>query len=222
MQLVNGAVLIGGSIWVLSEAIPRLSSPEMPHAEGMIVLAIFGIAVNGFAAYKLSHGKSLNERVLNWHLLEDVLGWAAVLLVAVVLTFVDLPVLDPLLSIGFTLFILFNVTKTLIDTVKVFLQATPDTKVRQDIINDLKSLDNINSVHHVHVWSLDGANHVLTAHLELKQAIDNLEQKIVKQDISKVLQRYNLSHTTIELELPDEDCRDGEATLSKKSSATHS
>ena len=177
MQLVNGAVLIGGSIWVLSEAIPRLSSPEMPHAEGMIVLAIFGIAVNGFAAYKLSHGKSLNERVLNWHLLEDVLGWAAVLLVAVVLTFVDLPVLDPLLSIGFTLFILFNVTKTLIDTVKVFLQATPDTKVRQDIINDLKSLDNINSVHHVHVWSLDGANHVLTAHLELKQAIDNLEQK---------------------------------------------
>lgn len=222
MQLVNGAVLIGGSIWVLSEAIPRLSSPEMPHAEGMIVLAIFGIAVNGFAAYKLSHGKSLNERVLNWHLLEDVLGWAAVLLVAVVLTFVDLPVLDPLLSIGFTLFILFNVTKTLIDTVKVFLQATPDTKVRQDIINDLKSLDNINSVHHVHVWSLDGANHVLTAHLELKQAIDNLEQKIVKQDISKVLQRYNLSHTTIELELPDEDCRDGEATLSKKSSPTHS
>lgn len=220
--LVNGAVLIGGSIWVLTEAIPRLSNPEMPHAQGMIVLAIFGIAVNGFAAYKLSHGKSLNERVLNWHLLEDVLGWVAVLLVAVVLTFVDLPVLDPLLSIGFTLFILFNVTKTLIDTVRVFLQATPDTKVRQDIISDLKSLDNIKSVHHVHVWSLDGANHVLTAHLELKQAIDNLEQKIVKQDISKILQRYNLSHTTIELELPDEDCRDSEATLSKKSSPTHS
>lgn len=124
--LVNGAVLIGGSIWVLSEAIPRLSDPEMPHAQGMIVLAIFGIAVNGFAAYKLSHGKSLNERVLNWHLLEDVLGWVAVLLVAVVLSFVDLPVLDPLLSIGFTLFILFNVTKTLIDTIKIFLQATPD------------------------------------------------------------------------------------------------
>ena len=220
--LVNGAVLIGGSIWVLSEAIPRLSNPEMPHAQGMIVLALFGIAVNGFAAYKLSRGKSLNERVLNWHLLEDVLGWVAVLLVAVVLTFVHLPVLDPLLSIGFTLFILFNVTKTIIDTVKVFLQATPDTKVRQDIINDLKSLENIKSVHHVHVWSLDGANHVLTAHLELEQAIDNLAQKAVKQDIARVLQRYNLSHTTIELELPDENCRGGEATLSKRASPTHS
>jgi len=213
--LVNGAVLIGGSIWVLSEAIPRLSDPEMPHAQGMIVLAIFGIAVNGFAAYKLSHGKSLNERVLNWHLLEDVLGWVAVLLVAVVLSFVDLPVLDPLLSIGFTLFILFNVTKTLIDTIKIFLQATPDTKVRQDIISDLKSLEKIRSVHHVHIWSLDGANDVLTAHLELEKAISDLGQQELKREISRTLQRYDLSHTTIELEFPDEDCRDSEATSTK-------
>ena len=120
--LVNGAVLIGGSVWVLSEAIPRLSKPEMPHTEGMILLALFGVAVNGFAAYKLSHGKSLNERILNWHLLEDVLGWVAVLLIALVLTFIELPILDPLLSIGFTLFILFNVAKSVIDTIKVFFR----------------------------------------------------------------------------------------------------
>lgn len=212
--LVNGAVLIGGSIWVLSEAIPRLSNPEMPHAQGMIILAIFGIAVNGFAAYKLSHGKSLNERILNWHLLEDVLGWVAVLIVAIVLIFVDLPVLDPLLSIGFTLFILFNVTKTLKETVDIFLQATPDIKIRQNIIKDLDSLGSIKSLHHVHVWSLDGENHVFTAHLELKQPIGYLEQKTVKRDIEEALRGYNLSHTTIELELPDEDCRDGKAFAS--------
>lgn len=206
--LVNGAVLIGGSIWVLSEAIPRLSNPEMPHAQGMILLSIFGIAVNGFAAYKLSHGKSLNERVLNWHLLEDVLGWVAVLLIAIVLIFVELPILDPLLSIGFTLFILFNVIRTLIETIKVFLQATPNPKIRQEIIKDLKSLENIKSVHHVHVWSLDGANHVLTAHLELEQAVGHLAQKEVKQEISRILHRHDLSHTTIELEFPDEACRD--------------
>ena len=157
---------------------------------------------------------------MNWHLLEDVLGWVAVLLVAVVLSFVDLPVLDPLLSIGFTLFILFNVTKTLIDTIKIFLQATPDTKVRQDIISDLKSLENIRSVHHVHVWSLDGANHVLTAHLELEKAISDLGQQELKQEISRTLQRYDLSHTTIELELPDEDCRDSEATSTKTTCPT--
>ena len=78
--LINGFVLIVGSIWVLREALPRLFDPQLPDAVGMLWLAILGVTVNGFAAYKLSHGKTLNARVLNWHLLEDVLGWVAVLI----------------------------------------------------------------------------------------------------------------------------------------------
>ncbi len=81
--LMNGAVLILGSVWILIESFPRLISPEMPDAQGMLWLAILGVIVNGFAAYKLSDGKTLNERVLNWHLIEDVLGWGAVLVVAI-------------------------------------------------------------------------------------------------------------------------------------------
>ena len=96
----------------------------MPVADGMIALAVVGITVNGFAAYKLSEGKTLNERVINWHLLEDVLGWVAVLIVGIVLLFVDWPILDPLLSIGFTLFILVNMLRNLWATLKLFIQAT--------------------------------------------------------------------------------------------------
>ena len=103
----------------------------MPETEGMIALAILGVLVNGFAAYKLQGGKSLNEKVLNWHLLEDVLGWVAVLIVAIVMQFKDWPVLDPVLSIGFTLFILFNVIRNLISTVKLFFQASPDNDLLQ-------------------------------------------------------------------------------------------
>jgi cobalt-zinc-cadmium efflux system protein len=206
--LINGAVLVGGSIWVLSMAIPRLLEPEMPHAEGMIALSIFGIAVNGFAAYKLSAGTTLNERVLNWHLIEDVLGWVAVLIVAIILLFVDMPILDPLLSIGFTLFILFNVVKVLQATIKVFLQATPDTATRLNIIKDLKSLTYVCDVHHLHLWSLDGSEHVLTAHLGLDHAVDASTQATIKAEIATLLAPYDLSQTTIELEFPDESCRD--------------
>ena len=206
--LTNGAVLIGGSIWVLSESLPRLAKSEMPDAQGMILLSIFGVAVNGFAAYKLSRGKSLNERVLNWHLLEDVLGWFAVLIVATVLLFVELPILDPVLSIGFTLFILFNVAKNLAETIKLFLQATPDKRIRAKIIDDLRSLPNVCDAHHVHLWSLDGNNHVLTAHLVLDKAIDQLPQAKIKNEIATLLLPYDLSHTTIELEFPGEFCRD--------------
>ncbi len=208
--LINGVVLVSGSIWVLSEAIPRLSNPEMPNAQGMILLSMFGVTVNGFAAYKLSQGKSLNERILNWHLLEDVLGWIAVLIVAIVLLFVEFPILDPVLSIGFTLFILFNVTKNLTETIKVFLQATPDEATRNRIINDLSSPKYISDVHHVHLWSLDGNKHVLTAHLILDKAVHQSEQARIKNEISTLLIPYELSHTTIELEFPDEHCRDKE------------
>lgn len=206
--LTNGAILVGGSIWILSEALPRLAKPEMPDAQGMILLAIFGVAVNGFAAYKLSQGETLNERVLNWHLLEDVLGWLAILIVATVLLFLDLPILDPLISIAFTLFILFNVGKNLFETIKLFLQATPDKRIQSDIINDLTSLSSINTIHHVHLWSLDGSNHVLTAHLVLYKPMDTLTQTKLKDEIATILLPYNLSHTTIELEFPDEFCRD--------------
>ncbi|MFD2230160.1 cation diffusion facilitator family transporter [Alkalimarinus sediminis] len=206
--LVNGAVLVAGSTWVLFEAVPRLANPEMPHAQGMFGLAILGVVVNGYAAYKLSDGKTLNERVLNWHLMEDVLGWVAVLIVSVVLMFVDWPILDPLLSIAFTLFILINVMRTLKETVKLFLQATPDQALREKIYQQLLALEQVAEVHHFHLWSLDGESHVLTAHLVLSQPLDNGLQAAVKLDLAKGLEPYRIAHTTIEFEQPEESCRD--------------
>ncbi len=206
--LINGAVLVAGSLWVLTEAIPRLAAPEMPHAEGMLGLAILGVVVNGYAAYKLSDGKTLNERVLNWHLLEDVLGWVAVLIVSVVLMYVDWPILDPLLSIAFTLFILINVMRSLKATIKLFLQATPDQALREQIYQQLLSVEQVATVHHLHLWSLDGEHHVLTAHLVLNQCVDNAVQQQVKLEIAEGLRSYQLAHTTIEFEQPTERCRD--------------
>lgn len=208
---INAIVLIAGSAWVLIEAIPRLWNPEMPIAEGMIGLAILGIAVNGFAAYKLSAGKSLNERIINWHLMEDVLGWVAVLIVGIVLHFANWPILDPLLSIAFTLFILFNVIRNLYETARLFFQAAPDNGTVTDVITTLKQLPNVVDVHHVHFWSLDGEHHVLTAHLVLDDDIDTAARRDLKTQIDQVLAPYQLSHTTIELELPGEWCRDDKA-----------
>jgi len=208
--LINGAVLVAGSLWVLTEALPRLANPEMPNAAGMLGLAVLGVGVNGYAAYKLSHGKTLNERVLNWHLLEDVLGWAAVLIVAAILLFVDWPILDPILSIGFTLFILFNVAKNLLLTVRLFLQAVPDKVMRKEIYHQLSSLESVQEIHHLHLWSLDGDRHVLTAHLVLAQSIDQAAQANIKMAIANRLNGYDLAHTTIEFEFPNESCRDAE------------
>ncbi|MEQ3701344.1 cation diffusion facilitator family transporter [Thalassolituus sp.] len=206
--LINGLVLIAGSVWVLSVSIPRLADPVMPVTEGMLALALLGVTVNGFAAYRLSKGSSLNEKVLNWHLLEDVLGWVAVLIVSVVLQFVEWPILDPLLSIIFTLFILVNVLRNLWTTAKLFFQAVPDKQMVEQIEASLLALDGVQSIHHLHLWSLDGEHHVLTAHVRVTPLSDLAEYSRLKTTISTILASQDLSHTTIEIELSEEQCRD--------------
>ena len=205
---LNGLILLAGSAWVLNEAFNRLNNPIMPVTEGMFLLAILGVCVNGYAAYRLSKGNTLNERVLNWHLIEDVLGWCAVLILSIVLHFFHWPILDPLLSIAFTLFILVNVARMLWSTAKLFFQAVPDTQLLHDVRQTLLSLPGTQAVHHLHLWSLDGEKHVLTAHIVVQADTSITDYQNIKADLQIALAQFNLSHTTIEIELSQEDCRD--------------
>lgn len=212
--LINGVVLIGGSIWVLVQAIPRLFDPIMPAVEGMVTLAVLGVVVNGFAAYKLSAGQTLNEKVLNLHLLEDVFGWVAVLIVSIVLMFAEVPILDPLLAAGFTLYILFNVVKNTTVAVKLFLQAVPETGLIEKVREELLLLQPIISIHHEHAWSLDGESTVYTAHLVMDSPMEWADQLELKKNVARILDQFGFIHTTIELEFRDENCRDISANKS--------
>lgn len=185
--LINGVVLIGGSVLVLGMAVPRLFEPQQPHAAGMLWLALLGVVVNGYAAYKLSRGKTFNERVLNWHLLEDVLGWVAVLIVAVTLLFVDWPILDPLLSITFTLFILINVVRNTLAAGALLMQGAPDRALHEGVLDIFLGIEHVKAAHHVHIWSLDGESHVLTAHLQLDEQVDSGRLISIKQEIARLI-----------------------------------
>ena len=205
--LINSLVLIGGSVYVITEAVGRILEPEHSDAQGMIIFAIVGVLVNGYAAWKLSGGKSLNERVVSWHLLEDVLGWVAVLIVAIVLQFKDIHYLDPALSLLITAYVLWNVIGRLKETLFIFLQGVPDDINLSEIEAKLLNIELVDSLHHTHIWSLDGEHHVLSSHLKLKH-IDNFGQILaVKEAAKAVLQSYPFSHHTLETELDTETCR---------------
>ncbi|MFC6860115.1 cation diffusion facilitator family transporter [Zunongwangia atlantica] len=204
--LINSIVLIAGSVYVISEAIERLFDPQPSDAQGMIVFAIVGVLVNGFAAWKLSGGTSLNEKAVSWHLLEDVLGWVAVLIVAIVLNFTDNQYLDPALSLLITLYILYNVILRLKETLYIFLQGVPKEIKPEKIKKDILKINNIDSLHHMHVWSLEGEHHVFTSHIKLKNITDFQELLEVKKQIKEVLKAYHFDHYTIETELDNESC----------------
>jgi len=204
--LINSLVLVTGSIIVIREAIGRLFHPQHSDASGMIVLAMIGIAVNGYAAWKAGQGKSLNERVVSWHLVEDVLGWIAVLVVSIVLFFKDIHYLDPALSLLITLYVLWNVVRRLKDTLNVFLQGRADDIDLEKVKSELLRVDHVESLHHVHLWSLDGEHQVFSAHLVLDNISDYRQIMQVKRDVNDKLKPYDLYDITVEIELDEGTC----------------
>ena len=205
----NTLVLVLGSIIVLTEAIPRLFQPERPNATGMLLFALVGVTVNGVAAWRLRGRESLNTKVAAWHLVEDVLGWIAVLIVSVTLMFVDLPVLDPILSVVITTYILFNVVRHVRQTFLLFLQAVPDDVDLTELERRLGALEHVLSIHHTHVWSMDGAHHVLTAHVVVDSQTDRDALAALRADVAQLCKEYRFAHTTVEIEWGDDECRMG-------------
>lgn len=205
--LVNTVILLAGGVLVLSQAIPRLINPEHSNAQGMLVFALVGIAVNGLAALRLQRDNGLNSQVVAWHLLEDVLGWAAVLVVSIVMVFWDIHILDPLLSILITLYVLWNVLRNLRRVLALFLQAVPENYNVAEIESKLMSMENVQSVHHTHIWSLDGENHVLTTHVVVDECTNRDQILALKREINDLTAELEFSHTTLEIEYEDEDCR---------------
>ncbi len=204
--LMNAVILIAGSLFVLSEAIPRLTDPQPFDAQGMIVFALIGVGVNGFAAYRLRGSGSANVQVVGLHLLEDVLGWVAVLIVGVVSLFADLPILDPILSVLITAYVLVKVVGRLRQSARVFLQAVPEDVDMQEIEQRLHAIAGVKSTHHTHVWSLDGEHNVFTTHLVVDDAASKADVMRIRQDSQRAIQDLHVEHFTIAVEYESEDC----------------
>jgi cobalt-zinc-cadmium efflux system protein len=204
--LINTLVLVGGSIIILSRAIPRLFAPQVTNAPGMALFAIFGIIINGAAVLRLRGERSMNARVVAWHLLEDVLGWIAVLIVSAVLLFADLYVLDPILSILITTYVLYNTLRNLWRTASLFMQGVPENVDLEQIDSELQAIPEILSTHHTHVWSLDGEHHVLTTHVVIDEGTSKDDLVCIRREIQDVLRGMAFAHSTVEIEFGDEDC----------------
>jgi cobalt-zinc-cadmium efflux system protein len=205
--LVSTVVLLISSVYILAEAVPRILQPQHPDARGMVFLALAGVAVNGTAMLRLSREEGVNSRVVALHLLEDVLGWLAVLVVSVVLLFRDIPVLDPVLAVLITIYILTNVVRNLKTMLPIFLQAVPENVSLDRIVAEIEQTEHVRAVHHAHIWSLDGEHNVFTAHLEIDKQLDFEQYACIKEVIRKLVERHGFYHSTVELELPGEACR---------------
>ncbi len=197
--LINSLILMLGSVWIIRESILRLNDPIQPETTGMLVLAVLGIIVNGLAAMQLRKGSSINERVVSLHLIEDVLGWVAVLIGAVIMKFYNIPYLDAMLSLGIAAFILFNVYKNLRSSLKIVMQGVPAHIQLSKIEGELQNIQGVEEVFDLHLWSMDGNYHILTVHLITEKESNTTNWQQIKDRAREVLKLRGIEHSTIEV-----------------------
>ena len=210
-SVITTVILLFGSLAVIFGAIPRIINPVPVNYDGMIIFAVFGVVVNFSAAY-FTHGKgSLNQKAVNLHMLEDVLGWVVVLIGSVIMRFTDISIIDPVLSIAVALFIFVSAIKNLKETIDIFLEKSPCDV--EEIKEHLMEIDGVKDIHHIHIRTIDGVTNFATLH-----AVTDRDAKTIKDLIKSEMAEHGISHTTVEIEGVDEVC---EETLCKTESHHH-
>ena len=207
-SVITTLILLMGSVFVIYNAVGRIIHPTPINYNGMIVFALVGVSVNFGAAFFTRHGDSLNQKAVNLHMLEDVLGWLVVLLGAVVMRFTDLAIIDPLMSIGVAIFILVNALGNLKESVELFLEKTPHGMDVEEIRHHLTELEGVIDVHHVHIWSMDGYRNYATMHVVAKG-----DPHLIKDRVRRELTEHGIHHVTLELEAEGEHCHEANCSV---------
>lgn len=201
--VITTFILLFGSCAVIYNAVLRIFNPVEINYNGMIIFAVIGVLVNFLAAYFTKDGDSINQKAVNLHMLEDVLGWLVVLVGAVIMKFTDISIIDPIMSIGVAVFILINAVRNLKEVLDLFLAKIPHNINVEEIKEHLKEIDGVKNIHHIHIWSMDGYHNYATMHV-----VADGDTHEIKDSIRKELREHGIGHVTLELENENEHCHE--------------
>lgn len=199
--LITMLMLLIGSAVVIWNSVGRLLEPREINYDGMLILAVAGVLINFAAAFFTRGEGSVNQRAVNLHMLEDVLGWAVVLVGAIVMRFTDLVIIDPLMSIGVAIFIIINAFKQLKGILEIVLEKAPREIDTGELGRHISEIEGVADVHHIHVCSLDGAAHCATMHI-----VTDSDMHEIKKKVKNKLTELGICHATLELERVGEEC----------------
>ena len=215
-SVITTLILLFGSVMVIANAIGRIIEPVEINYNGMIVFAVIGATVNFGAAVLTRDGESLNQRAVNLHMIEDVLGWVVVLVGAIVMRFTNFPCIDPIMSIGVAAFILVNAIKNLKEVMDLFLEKTPRGITVKEIRAHISDMEDVLGVHHIHIWSMDGQINYATMHI-----VTNADAHQIKEKVRKELREHGITHVTLELESENEHCGEEDCHVEVAKSTGH-
>ena len=195
--MLTAVILMIGSVLVILENVTKIVHPQPVNENGILWLGIIAVAINVLASLVVRKGKTKNESILSLHFLEDTLGWLAVILMAIILRFTDWYILDPLLSLVISIFILLKAIPRFWSALKIFLDAVPEGVETSDLEKDLEALPNVNSVNQLSIWSMDGLENNAIVHICIKDWEQMMETKEV---VRQCLKERGVQNITIEVD----------------------
>jgi len=197
--VINAITLLLGSIFIVYKSIDRILNPQMPDVYWMLGISIAGIALNGFAVWKLKSGKSMNKQVMTIHLLEDALGWVAVLIASIVLLFVEVPILDPILAIVINLTVLFFVMKKLVKSFKIMMQRVPDNVNLPELRQKILCIDTVKNIKNLNIWSLTEEKLIVDLQVVPNDSLTIDKHEDIRRKVKDILKDLNAEQVTIEI-----------------------
>lgn len=203
--IITSVILIIGSAGVIYGSVLRIKEPKEIYGLGMLIIAVFGFIINGLAVLKTHKGTGANEKAISLHLLEDVLGWAAVLIGSIFIYFFNWSFIDTALSLIIAVFLLVESVKQLIGVFRILLETAPKGFSIEEYKNALLQTENVTDIHHIHIWSMDGEDILATLHANINaDTLDCL--KAVKEQLEQKSHEFGINHITIQLDLENDCC----------------
>lgn len=204
--IITSLILVIGSVAIIFGSIQRFKNPEEIKSLPMLIIAVFGVLINGIAALKTSHGSGANEKAINLHMLEDVFGWIAVLIGSIFIHLFQWYFIDTLLSLVISAFLLFHSSKNILYTVSILLEKTPYDFNFEDYEAEISKLPGVENVHHIHVWSLDDETILATIHITLSKDFFPEKYSEVQKSVIEASKNLGINHITLQIDIENSCC----------------
>lgn len=204
--IITSVVLVAGSVIVITGSVERLAEPRTINGLGMLIIAVLGVVINGAAVLRTHKGTGANEKAISLHMLEDVLGWIAVLVGSVFIYAFKWYFVDAVLSFGIAVFLLVESFKNLKEVFGILLEKAPSDFSAEEYKSKISAIDGAGEVHHLHVWSLDGEKLMATLHVRLCEDADMETYKRVKQEVEHISEEEGIEHLTVQIDVANCPC----------------
>jgi len=200
--LINGVTLVFISGLIMYEAVQRVMAPEPVMSTGMFIAAVFGLVVNLLVVHKLHghHEHDLNMRSAFLHVVGDALMSVGVIIGAVIIRYTGWYIVDPILSIVFSLVILKGSVAILYDASHILLEGVPKGIDINDVVAEIKRADHVMDVHRLHVWSICSNISALSAHVMIDPGYHGSRKKILDDINCRLMSCFRINHATLQLE----------------------